>query len=84
MGVAQAPQGPWGKGWQEKKSRENVVYLRRLANKKYARFFLSAFLGVSRQGKFENTGGRGFFSVRFQTLHRENIFRGRFFSGWIY
>jgi hypothetical protein len=45
-----------------KKNRENDVHLRQLANKSthvptFFNISNSAFLGVSRQGDFENTGG---------------------------
>jgi hypothetical protein len=50
---------PW-QGATEKIKRENDVHLRQLAKKStyvpsFFFFFFSAFLGVSRQGDFENT-----------------------------
>jgi hypothetical protein len=50
-----------GKGRQKKIKRKNDVHLRQLANKStyvprlFLFLFFSAFLGVSRQGEFENT-----------------------------
>jgi hypothetical protein len=61
--------------------RENNVHLHQLAKKKYVRtfffflLFFSAFLGVSRQGEFENTGTGLFFST-LPKLHRGYIFSG--------
>jgi hypothetical protein len=48
------------KGRQKKIKRENDVHLRQLAKKStyvpsFFSFFFTAFLGVSRQGEFENT-----------------------------
>jgi hypothetical protein len=67
-------------GATEKMKRENDVHLRQLAKKStYVLFFFSAFLGVSRQGEFENT--RKKIEYVSKTNHRGNIFWGDFFSG---
>jgi hypothetical protein len=68
-------------GAAEKIKRENDVHLRQLAKKNtYLFFFLSAFLGVSRQGEFENT------RKKIEYISKKNtgeIFfrRGNFFPG---
>jgi hypothetical protein len=71
------------RGATEKKTRENDVHLRQLAKKSthvlFFKFFFSAFLGVSRQGEFENTRKK---MSTFQKNRRGNIFSGgEFFSG---
>jgi hypothetical protein len=71
-------------GAAEKIKRENDVHLRQHAQQStYVRtffFFLSAFLGVSRQGEFENTRKKNEYVSK--KKHRGNIFRGaHFFLG---
>jgi hypothetical protein len=70
-------------GATEKIKRENDVHLRQLAKQStYVRnFFVSAFLGVSRQGEFENT--RKQIEYVSKKCTREIFFRGGgdFFSG---
>jgi hypothetical protein len=66
-----------------KTKRETDVHLRQLAKKSTQRAFFVllymflvrfwAFLGVARQGEFENTGKQ---LRRFQKFHRGNIFSG--------
>jgi hypothetical protein len=64
-------------GATEKIKRENDVHLRQLAKKSaYVPlfFFFSAFLGVSRQGEFENT--RKIIECVSKKIAREMFFRG--------
>jgi hypothetical protein len=71
-------------GAEEKIKRENDVHLRQLAKKKRTGtyfFFFSAFLGVSRQGEFENT--RIFFEYVSKKNHRGNIFPGGGIFFWV-
>jgi hypothetical protein len=72
-------------GATEKIKRENDVHLRQLAEKStyvplfFSFFFFSAFLGVSRQGDFENT------RKKIEHVSKKSpgkyFFAGNFFSG---
>ena len=71
-------------GATENIKRENDVHLRQLAKKStyvpsFFFFFESAFLGVSRQGEFENT--RKKMSTFQKKITGEIFFRGNFFLG---
>jgi hypothetical protein len=72
--------GAFRQGATEKIKRENDVHLRQLAKKStyvLLSFFFSAFLGVSRQGDFENT--RKKIEYVSKKNHRGNIFLGGIF-----
>jgi hypothetical protein len=65
--------------YRQQQKRENDVHLRQLAKQIRTYFFSSAFLGVSRQGEFENTRKNW---VRFKKNDRGSIFSGgEFFLG---